>query len=116
MAKMDNRIATPADLFRWLDEIKIEKESHQGYETPEDCRYANITLEHNESYFDDEDGYCWSLTSRWSITHQSGYIFPMVGSSDMVKTFKTIGGCKRNLKRYLEQFDDRLFVGEMRGA
>lgn len=109
MEKINVNVKNTAELLKWLGEVEIPKKSYQSYMLPENCRFERLMLEHNDTGMDD-DGYCWSLTPRWSLTGQVGYIFPMA-SGDFVKFFQTIGGAKRRLAKQMQDYS-WLFQGE----
>jgi hypothetical protein len=48
-----------------------------------------------------EDEFCWTAERSWKNTERVGYVFPSK-SSNIVKSFKTLKGAKRNfIKSYM---------------
>ncbi|BAV39397.1 hypothetical protein BPT24_280 [Tenacibaculum phage pT24] len=78
---------------------------------PDNCFYKCFVLEHSDDdSYGNEKGYSYTLSYNLNVSGRTGYDFPMIGSTDMVKTFKTKSGCIRRLVKNIDWINDSKFI------
>ncbi len=71
------------------------------YMLPKTYDYRYVQIEKEKALFEDTADYCWVMEYNYKKIGVPGYVFPM-SSGNIVKTFKTIRGCKKNLLKVLK--------------
>jgi hypothetical protein len=65
------------------------------FQIADDFPYMNFSFDN----LDDDGEFSWAAERNHKVTGSVGYVFPM-RTTQLVKTFKTMAGAKRNMLRY----------------
>lgn len=88
---------TQAQIETYEDFSVLVKQMEPGvlYMMPETFYYRRIEID-----IEFLGGFSWTLERNFDVAKSTGFVFPTTGNN-MVKTFKTEAGAKRNLIKYI---------------
>lgn len=100
------------DVLKWIDELEIPEGKFNKTFFFKNCYIDYLCIDCSQEDFpikgEEKNDYGWIMSRNYKISGTVGYIHP-ISHSNIVKRWKTIGGLKRNLKKWFTDMDKSLF-------